>query len=101
MSSPNSLASRASSLIRASAALMGISARLVPEQHSDRLQANDLCFARLIGLLLGDLGQRPMHRAPSTAGGCNAEASRRYLLESRALDPERQRHLQPVASIPL
>jgi hypothetical protein len=47
--------------------------------------------ARLIGLLLGNLGQRPMHRAPSTAGGCNAEAGRRYLLESRALDPERQR----------
>jgi hypothetical protein len=51
------------------------------EQHSERLQAGELCFARLIGLLLGDLGQRPMHRAPSTAGGCNAEASRRYLLE--------------------
>src|SRR6266404_4165115 len=31
----------------------GISARLVPEQHSDRLQAGELCFARLIGLLLG------------------------------------------------
>jgi hypothetical protein len=47
------------------------------EQHSDRLQADELCFARLIGLLLGDPGQRPMHRVPSTAGGCNAEASRR------------------------
>ena len=52
---------------------------MIPEQHSDRLEAGALCFARLIGLLLGDLGQRPMHRAPSTAGGCNAEASRRYL----------------------
>jgi hypothetical protein len=71
----------------------GINARLVPEQHSDRLQAGELCFARLIGLLLGDLGQRPMHRAPSTAGGCNAEASRRYLLVSRARDPQRQRLL--------
>jgi hypothetical protein len=66
---------------------------MIPEQHSDRLEAGALCFARLIGLLLGDLGQRPMHRAPSTAGGCNAEASRRYLLESRALDPESQRLL--------
>jgi hypothetical protein len=55
----------------------GISVRLVPEQHSDRLQADELCFARLIGLLLGDPGQRPMYRVPSTAGGCNAEASRR------------------------
>jgi hypothetical protein len=25
---------------------------MVPEQHSDRLQAGELCFARLIGLLL-------------------------------------------------
>jgi hypothetical protein len=39
------------------------------------------------------LGQRPMHRAPSTAGGCNAEASRRYLLVGRALDPQGQRLL--------
>jgi hypothetical protein len=68
----------------------GINARLVPEQHSDRLQAGELCFARLIGLLLGDLGKRPMHRVPSTAGARNAEASRRYLLEGRALDPQRQ-----------
>jgi hypothetical protein len=58
----------------------GISDRLVPEQHSEGLQAGELCFARLIGLLLGDPRQRPAHRAPSTAGGCNAEASRRYLL---------------------
>jgi hypothetical protein len=43
-------------------------------------------FARLIGLLRGDLGQRPMHRAPSTVGGCNAEASRRprHLPRSRS-----------------
>src|SRR6266478_1308834 len=82
MSSPSSRASRASTWI---------SARLVPEQHSDRLEAGALCFARLIGLQLGDPGQRPLHRAPSTAGGCNAEASRRYLLEGRALDPKRQR----------
>jgi hypothetical protein len=27
----------------------GISARLIPKQHSDRLQASALCFARLIG----------------------------------------------------
>src|ERR1700726_4033744 len=74
---------------------------MIPEQHSDRLQANDLCFARLIGLLLGDLGQRPMHGAPSTAGGCNAEASRRYLLESRALDPQRQRLLLVLPSLQL
>jgi hypothetical protein len=60
-----------------------------------------LCFARLIGLLLGDLGQRPMHRAPSTAGACNAEASRRYLLESRALDPERQRLLLVLPGLEL
>jgi hypothetical protein len=60
---------------------------MIPEQHSDRLQAGELCFARLIGFLLGDPGQSPLHRAPSTASGCNAEASRRYLLEGRALDP--------------
>ena len=60
-----------------------------------------MCFARLIGLLLGDLGQRPMHRAPSTVGGCNAEASRRYLLESRALDPERQRLLLVLPGLEL
>jgi hypothetical protein len=58
----------------------GISARLVPEQHSDRLQAGELCFACLIGFLLGDPRQRPANRAPSTADRCNAEASRRYLL---------------------
>jgi hypothetical protein len=50
---------------------------MIPKQHSDRLQAGELCFARLIGLLLGDPRQRPMHRAPSTVGGCNAEASYR------------------------
>jgi hypothetical protein len=66
---------------------------MIPEQHSDRLQAGELCFARLIGLLLGDPRQCPANRAPSTTGGCNAEASRRYLLESRTLDPERQRLL--------
>jgi len=43
----------------ASAAPDGISARVVPEQHSDRLQAGELCFVRLIGLLLGNLGERP------------------------------------------
>jgi hypothetical protein len=74
---------------------------MIPEQHSDRLEAGALCFARLIGLLLGDLGQRPMHRAPSTAGGCNAEASRRYLLESRALDLERQRLLLVLPGLEL
>jgi alkylation response protein AidB-like acyl-CoA dehydrogenase len=42
-----------------------------------------------------------MHRAPSTAGGCNAEASRRYLLESRALDPERQRLLLVLPGLEL
>jgi hypothetical protein len=51
---------------------------MIPEQHSDRLEAGDLCFARLISLLLGDPRPRPANRAPSTAGGCNAEASRRY-----------------------
>jgi hypothetical protein len=65
------------------------------------LEAGALCFARLIGLLLGDLGQRPMHRAPSTAGGCNAEASRRYLLEGRALDPKRQRLLLVLSGLEL
>jgi hypothetical protein len=40
----------------ASAALMGSALALVPEQHSDRLQAGELCFARLIGLLLGPYG---------------------------------------------
>jgi hypothetical protein len=45
---------------------------LVPEQYSDRLQAGELCFARLIGLLLEDPRQRSANRAPSTAGGCNA-----------------------------
>jgi hypothetical protein len=34
-------------------------------------------------------------------GGCNAEASRRYLLESRALDPERQRLLLILPSLEL
>ena len=85
----------------ASAALMGSALALVPEQHSDRLQAGELCFARLIGLLLGNLGQRPMHRVPSTAGGCNAEASRRYLLEGRALDPQRQRLLLVLSGLEL
>jgi hypothetical protein len=58
---------------------------MIPEQHSDRLEAGALCFARLIGLLLGDPRQRPANRAPSTAGACNAEAGRRYLpwLEGR------------------
>jgi hypothetical protein len=60
-----------------------------------------LCFARLIGLLLGDPRQRPANRAPSTAGGCNAEASRRYLLESRALDPEGQRLLLVLPGLEL
>jgi hypothetical protein len=46
-------------------------------------------FTRPISLLLGDPGQRPLHRAPSTAGACNAEANRRYLLVGRALDPSR------------
>jgi hypothetical protein len=32
---------------------------MIPEQHSDRLEAGALCFARLIGLLLGDPRQRP------------------------------------------
>jgi hypothetical protein len=36
-----------------------------------------------------DPRQRRANRAPSTAGGCNAEGSRRYLLEGRALDPQR------------
>jgi hypothetical protein len=41
-----------------------------------------LCFARLICLLLGDPRQRPANRARSTLlAGCDAEASRRYLLE--------------------
>ena len=56
MSSPSSRASRASSLMSASAALMGSALALVPEQHSDRLQAGELCFARLIGLLPGPYG---------------------------------------------
>src|SRR6267378_4555118 len=34
--------------------LKGISPGMIPEQHSDRLQAGELCFARLISLLLGD-----------------------------------------------
>src|ERR1700732_3818113 len=63
---------------------------MISEKHSYRLQACELFFARLIGFLLGDPRQRPANRAPSTAGGCNAEASRRYLLEGRALDPKRQ-----------
>jgi hypothetical protein len=67
-------ASRASNLMSASAALTGS----VPEQHSDRLQAGELCFACLIGLLFGDPRQRPANRAPSTAGACNAEASRSH-----------------------
>jgi hypothetical protein len=55
---------------------------MIPEQHSERLQAGELCFARLIGLLLGDPRQRPANRARSTLlAGCDAEASRRYLLE--------------------
>ena len=58
----------------------GISPGMIPEQHSERLQAGELCFARLIGLLLGDPGQRPMHRVPSTAGACDAEPGRRDLL---------------------
>jgi hypothetical protein len=49
---------------------------MIPDQHSDRLEAGELCFARPIGLLLGDPRQRPAHRAPSTAGACNAEGSR-------------------------
>ena len=53
--------------------LKGISPGMIPEQHSDRLQADELCFACLIGLLLGDPRQRPDNRAPSTAGGCDAE----------------------------
>src|SRR6266849_332683 len=79
----------------------GISARLVPEQHADRLEAGALCFARLIGLLLGDPRQRPANRAPSAAGGCNPEARRRYLLESRALDPQRQRLLLVLSGLEL
>jgi hypothetical protein len=63
-------------------------AKSVP-QHSDRLQAGELCFARLIGLLLGDPRQRSAHSTPRSAGGRNVEASRRYLLECRALDPKR------------
>jgi len=41
---------------------------MIPEEHSDRLQAGELCFARLIGLLLGDPRQRPANRSPSTVG---------------------------------
>jgi len=52
-------------------------------------------------LLLGDPRQRPMHRAPSTAGGCNAEASRRYLLEGRTLDPKRRRLLLVLPGLEL
>jgi hypothetical protein len=80
---------------------MGSALALVPEQHSDRLQAGELCFARLIGLLLGDPRQRPANRAPSTAGACNAEAGRRYLLEGRALDPKRQRLLLVLPGLEL
>src|SRR6202521_1668043 len=58
--------------------LKGISPGMIPEQHSDRLQAGELCFACLIGLLFGDPRQRPANRAPSTAGACNAEASRSH-----------------------
>ena len=59
-----------------------------------------------IGPLLGDPRQHPAHRAPSTAGGCNAEARRRYLLESRALDyrfqsDQRIRGLSDRAFVPL
>jgi hypothetical protein len=61
---------------------------MVPEQHSDRLEAGALCFARLIGLLLGDLGQRPMHRAPCATRSPDTEARRRDLLEGGALDPD-------------
>jgi hypothetical protein len=42
-----------------------------------------------------------MHRTPSTAGGCNAEASRRYLLEGRAFDPQRQCLLLVLAGLEL
>jgi hypothetical protein len=31
---------------------------MIPEQHSDRLQAGELCFTRLIGLLLGDQSEK-------------------------------------------
>jgi hypothetical protein len=61
----------------------GINARLVPEQHSDRLQADELCFACLIGLLLGDPRQRPPRSAPGPTGACDAEPGRRDLLASR------------------
>jgi hypothetical protein len=63
--------------------------------------ADELSFARLIGFLLEDSGQRPADRAPSTAGGYNAEASRRYLLESRALDPQRQSLLLVLSGLEL
>jgi hypothetical protein len=48
-----------------------------------------------------DPRQRPMHRAPSTAGGCNAEASRRYLLGGRALDPQRPSLLLVLSGLKL
>jgi hypothetical protein len=63
----------------------GISPGMIPQQQPQRSQAGELCFTRLISLLLGDPGQRSVHRAPSTAGGCNAEASRRDLFERRAI----------------
>jgi hypothetical protein len=54
----------------------------------------------VIGFLLGDPRQRPMHRAPRTTRSRDTEARRRDLLEGGALDPERQRFLL-VAKIAL
>jgi len=54
---------------------VNISAKYYSIIHPDRQVAFDN------RLLLGDPGQRSLHPAPSTTGACNAEASRRYLLE--------------------
>jgi hypothetical protein len=78
MSSPRSLASRASSLMSASGGSDRISARLVPEQHSDRLQAGELCFAR---------PDRPPAWGSAPAPG-QPSAKHRWRLQCRSQPPK-------------